>query len=551
MRTVKIGNKQVGPGQPCYVIAEIGINHNGDVDLAKRLISVAVAAGCDAVKFQKRTVDVVYTAKELATPARKPLRRPPTATSSAASSSKPRTTPRSPTSASQIKIDWFVSPWDEGSVDFMEQFNTPVYKIASASLTDDHLLRHIRKTGKPVIASTGMSTYAEIDHAVEVLGKDDLILMHTTSTYPAKYEQLNLRAIPTMAERYGVPVGYSGHETGIPTSVAAAVLGACCVERHITMDRAMWGSDQAASLEPNGISRLVRDIRLCEQSMGDGIRHRPRDRRAKRATTCWPTSRAPSQTAKAHFALELPEGLTANGTFVAADRAGNRLAGRTAREVFGPVLHIVRYRRADLPQVVDGINATGYGLTLGVHSRIDETIDFIAPRAHVGNIYVNRNIVGAVVGVQPFGGEGKSGTGPKAGGPLYLKRLQKDAAAPLQACAAAAIQRSTPCWPGPQARPARCASRWPNCTVAAALVGVSLDLPGPTGERNSLSFAAARPRAVRGGDAGRADEPAGGRVRHRQPRPGAGRTARRPGPGQLAGGGQGAHAIHGRSIELR
>jgi len=115
-------------------------------------------------------------------------------------------------------------------------------------------------------------TYAEIDHAVDVLGKEDLILMHTTSTYPAKYEQLNLRAIPTMADRYGVPVGYSGHETGIPTSVAAAALGACCVERHITMDRAMWGSDQAASLEPNGIGRLVRDIRLCEQSMGDGIK---------------------------------------------------------------------------------------------------------------------------------------------------------------------------------------------------------------------------------------------------------------------------------------
>ena len=171
-----------------------------------------------------------------------------------------------------MKIPWFVSPWDEGSVDFMEQFDTPVYKIASASLTDDNLLKHIRKTGKPVIASTGMSTYDEIDHAVAVLGTDDLILMHTTSTYPAKYEQLNLRAIPTMAARYHLPIGYSGHETGIPTSVAAAVLGACCVERHITMDRAMWGSDQAASLEPNGISRLVRDIRLCEQSMGDGIK---------------------------------------------------------------------------------------------------------------------------------------------------------------------------------------------------------------------------------------------------------------------------------------
>jgi len=271
MSTVKIGNKLVGDDQPCYIIAEIGINHNGDIDLAKRLISVAVAAGCDAVKFQKRTVEVVYTAEELA---------------------KPRENPFGTTNGDlkyglefeeddykeidafckSIKIPWFVSPWDEGAVDFIEQFDTPVYKIASASLTDDHLLKHIRKTGKPVVASTGMSTYAEIDHAVGVLGKENLVLMHTTSTYPANYDELNLRAIPTMAKRYGVPIGYSGHETGIPTSVAAAVLGACIVERHITMDRAMWGSDQSASLEPNGISRLVRDIRLVEQSLGDGIK---------------------------------------------------------------------------------------------------------------------------------------------------------------------------------------------------------------------------------------------------------------------------------------
>ena len=271
MSTVKVGNKLLGAGQPCYVIAEIGINHNGDIDIAKRLISVAVAAGCDAVKFQKRTVDIVYTEKELATPRPNPwgdtngdLKRG--LEFGAEEYDEIANFCRS------VKIDWFVSPWDEKSVDFMEKYDTPVYKIASASLTDDNLLRHVRATGKPVIASTGMSTYAEIDHAVEVLGKNDLILMHTTSTYPAKYEQLNLRAIPAMAERYGIPVGYSGHETGIPTSVAASVLGACCVERHITMDRAMWGSDQSASLEPNGISRLVRDIRLVEQSMGDGIK---------------------------------------------------------------------------------------------------------------------------------------------------------------------------------------------------------------------------------------------------------------------------------------
>ncbi len=271
MSTIRIGNRLIGDDQPCFIIAEIGINHNGDVDLAKRLISVALAAGCDAVKFQKRTVEVVYTAEELA---------------------KPRENPFGPTNGDlkyglefeqeeyeevnafckSIKMLWFASPWDEASVDFLEQFHPPVYKIASASLTDDRLLRHIRSTGKPIILSTGMSTYAEIDHAVEILGKEDLALMHATSTYPATYPELNLRAIPTMAERYGIPVGYSGHETGIPTSVCAAALGACCVERHITMDRAMWGSDHAASLEPNGISRLVRDIRLWEQAKGDGVK---------------------------------------------------------------------------------------------------------------------------------------------------------------------------------------------------------------------------------------------------------------------------------------
>ena len=271
MSAIRIGNRLVGDDQPCFIVAEIGINHNGDVDLAKRLISVALAAGCDAVKFQKRTVEVVYSAEEMA---------------------KPRENPFGPTNGDlkyglefeqeeyeeidafckSVKMPWFASPWDEASVDFLQRFNILVYKIASASLTDDHLLRHIRATGRPIILSTGMSTCAEIDHAVEVLGKEDLLLMHTTSTYPASYNELNLRAIPTMAARYGVPVGYSGHETGIPTSVCAAALGACCVERHITMDRAMWGSDHAASLEPNGMSRLVRDIRLWEQAKGDGLK---------------------------------------------------------------------------------------------------------------------------------------------------------------------------------------------------------------------------------------------------------------------------------------
>jgi N-acetylneuraminate synthase len=171
-----------------------------------------------------------------------------------------------------VRIPWFVSCWDEEAVDQMKRFDIPCFKIASASLTDDALLQHTRATGRPLILSTGMSTLEEIDHAVGVLGGEDLVLLHACSTYPALYEELNLRAIPGLEQRYGIPVGYSGHETGIPSSVAAVVLGACCVERHITMDRAMWGSDQAASLEPNGISRLVRDIRLIEQSMGDGVK---------------------------------------------------------------------------------------------------------------------------------------------------------------------------------------------------------------------------------------------------------------------------------------
>jgi N-acetylneuraminate synthase len=169
-------------------------------------------------------------------------------------------------------MDWFASCWDEASVNIIAKFNVPCFKIASASLTDDNLLRHTRAVGKPIILSTGMSTLKEIDHAVEVLGKKDLILLHACSTYPAYYEELNIRAIDTLRDRYSVPVGYSGHETGLPSSVAAAARGSCIVERHITLDRSMWGSDHAASLEPNGVTRLVRDIRLVERSMGDGVK---------------------------------------------------------------------------------------------------------------------------------------------------------------------------------------------------------------------------------------------------------------------------------------
>ena len=270
-KTVKIGDRPVGDGEPCFIVAEIGINHNGDLDVARKLISAAHLAGCDAVKFQKRTIDVVYTQEEL---------------------SKPRENPFGPTNGDlkrglefklkdyiainefceTMKILWFASCWDEASVDFIAQFDPPCFKIASASLTDDDLLQHHRRYNKPIVLSTGMSTIDQIDHAVNVLGKEDLILMHTTSTYPSRTEDLNLACVAHLKERYDVPVGYSGHEVGLSTSLAAATLGACMIERHITLDRAMWGSDQAASVEPNGIARLVRDIHTVERAMGDGVK---------------------------------------------------------------------------------------------------------------------------------------------------------------------------------------------------------------------------------------------------------------------------------------
>ncbi len=270
--SVKIGSALVGDGQPCFVVAEIGINHNGDVELAKKLIDASVLAGCDAVKFQKRTVDVVYTAEELERPRENPF--------GTTNGDLKRGLEFGKAEYDEIDrycrekgILWYVSCWDEGAVDFIEEnYDMPCYKIASASITDDNLLRHHIATGKPIIISTGMSTVEQIDHAVEVLGKDNLVILHCTSTYPSKLSELNLRGIKTLQDRYGVPIGYSGHEVGLATSLAAATLGSCMIERHITLDRSMWGSDQAASIEPHGFSRLVKDIRAVEEAMGDGVK---------------------------------------------------------------------------------------------------------------------------------------------------------------------------------------------------------------------------------------------------------------------------------------
>ncbi|MDX2375232.1 N-acetylneuraminate synthase family protein [Microbacterium sp. LRZ72] len=271
--TVTIGSRVVGGGRPAYVIAEIGLNHNGDVDLATQLIDVAADAGADAVKFQKRT-------PELCTPEhmRDVPRETPWGTMTYLDYRRRVEFDRDAYIAISDHallrgVDWFASPWDVPSVAFLEDLNVVAHKVASASVTDHDLLRALRDTGKPVILSTGMSTAPQIDAAIEVLGTDKLVLMHATSTYPMEPDEANLRMIPVLRERYpGVPVGYSGHERGLQISLAAVALGAVAVERHITLDRTMWGSDHAASLEPTGLQHLVRDIRVIEASLGDGVK---------------------------------------------------------------------------------------------------------------------------------------------------------------------------------------------------------------------------------------------------------------------------------------
>jgi N-acetylneuraminate synthase len=272
METVTIGGRRIGEGEPIYVVAEVGINHNGDVEIASQLIDVAADAGCDAVKFQKRTPEICVPDDQR---------------------SQVRETPwgamtyldyrhriefgdveyrKLADHAQDRGLHWFASPWDVPSVEFLDRFDVVAMKVASACLTDDELLGAIRATGRPAVLSTGMSTIDEIDHAVALLGTERLLLMHTTSTYPCPTEESNLRTLFTLRERYGVPVGYSGHERGLQISIAAAAMGAVAIERHITLDRTMWGSDQAASVEPQGLSHLVRDIRIVEQAMGDGVK---------------------------------------------------------------------------------------------------------------------------------------------------------------------------------------------------------------------------------------------------------------------------------------
>ena len=268
-KVVKIGKYNVGDLSHCFIIAEIGINHNGDINLAKKLIKMAHDLGADAVKFQKRTVDVVYTQHELEMERPNPfgntngdLKR-----GLEFGSDEYR---KIDEYCKSLSIMWFASCWDEESVDFIEQFNPPCHKIASACLTNDKLISYIKNKGRPILLATGMSTQEQIDHAVDILGQDNLVLMHCTSTYPSSEAELNLNVIPNYIEKYKCPIGYSGHEKGVFPSVLAASMGACAIERHITTDRTLWGSDHPASLEPEGLRRLIRDIRLLNTIKGDG-----------------------------------------------------------------------------------------------------------------------------------------------------------------------------------------------------------------------------------------------------------------------------------------
>ncbi len=272
-RELRVGNRSVGDGHPAYVIAEIGINHNGDLNIAKRMIDAAVHAGADAVKFQKRTPNIATPPEQ-----QQQMRETPWGYITYLEyrykvEFNKEQYGEIDAYCRQRNIPWMVSVWDEPSVDFMEQFDTPAYKIPSASLTDFNLIRKARATGKPLILSSGMSTMDQIKMGVAIAGEENLLLMHCTSTYPCEPEELNLMMIQTLRNEFAnLPIGYSGHEVGLVPSAVAVAFGACMVERHLTLDRAMWGSDQAASVEPGGFERLVKYIRVTEASLGDGVK---------------------------------------------------------------------------------------------------------------------------------------------------------------------------------------------------------------------------------------------------------------------------------------
>jgi N-acetylneuraminate synthase len=270
---VRIGGRAVGDGEPVFVIAEIGINHNGSLEIARKLIDGAVLSGADAVKFQKRTPELCVPRDQWHLERDTPWGRMTYIDYRRKVEFGEREYAAIDRHCRERGILWFASCWDEEAVDFMERFDPPCYKAASASLTDHELLRKKKATGRPLIVSTGMSTMQEIRDGVAAAGRENLLVAHATSTYPCPVEQLNLRMIPVLKEEYpDVPIGYSGHETGLAPTWAAVTMGATFVERHVTLDRAMWGSDQAASVEIGGLMRLVANVRDIERSLGDGVK---------------------------------------------------------------------------------------------------------------------------------------------------------------------------------------------------------------------------------------------------------------------------------------
>jgi N-acetylneuraminate synthase len=256
-----------------YVIAEIGINHNGDIGIAKRLIEQAKAAGCDAVKFQKRTIDIVYTPEVLAQERESPWGTTQRHQKEGLEFGK-KEYDEIDAHCRSLGIDWFASAWDIPSQKFLRQYDCKYNKVASAMATHPEFLREVASERRTTFLSTGMCTYEDIDKAVGIFKKADcpVVLMHTVSTYPSPEKDLNLRVINALQKRYGLPVGYSGHEPSVSPSVLAAMMGVVAIERHVTLDRSMYGSDQAASLELQGLISLVAMIRKIPDCMGDGIK---------------------------------------------------------------------------------------------------------------------------------------------------------------------------------------------------------------------------------------------------------------------------------------
>ena len=278
---MQIGNKEIGTGNPTYIIAEIGINHNGDLEIAKQLIDTAVTAGCDAVKFQKRNPDVCVPEDQKTVKRDTPWGKMTYLDYRYQVEFGKSEYDAIDTYCQQKQIDWFASSWDKDSVAFIEQFNPPCHKIPSAMITDYMLLKAFGGTERPLIMSTGMSTMGEVQHTVKQLGQGNLALLHCNSQYPCPTAALNLNVITTFRETFQCPIGYSGHEVEIYPTMLAVALGACIVERHITLDKALWGSDQSCSLEADELKELCRQIRRIEGVLGDGIKRlHPGERQA-------------------------------------------------------------------------------------------------------------------------------------------------------------------------------------------------------------------------------------------------------------------------------